>query len=311
MRVTNSMFASGALKNLNKNSSEMLKLQEQISSGKKISRPSDSPMIANESEILRSDVERLAHYAKNIDIAQNMAADAETALMDINRSIQNVKELILQASNGTQSLQEREDIITEIEQNKEQIISLLNTASSDKYIFGGYNTKVPPVESDTGTIMYNGTELSSIDDVTADAYKNELVSIRISKGTELNVSMTVLDIVGYGDGNLFQTIDEITGKMSTDTFDPADIETEMGTLENHFNNVLNKCSEMGGKEKRLDMVEDQINETIFGSENLLSEVEDVNIEEAIINYELAKQAYNATLAVSAQNIKMTLLDYLG
>lgn len=143
MRVTQSMLSNNMLRNLNTSYGKMSKLQDQITSGKKISRPSDDPVVALKGMNYRTELDKIGQYQRNIGEAHNWLDTSDSSLGQVGDALIRVKELIVQAANDTNTPDDREKIKAEIDQIQEQIRDLANTQSGGKYIFSGTNTQSP------------------------------------------------------------------------------------------------------------------------------------------------------------------------
>ncbi len=311
MRVVNSSAYAEIISNISLNFKAMVKQQDRMSTGKKYQSPSEDPYSANTAMQMRSESTRIVQYQDNVDAAVNLVSDTETALRDINECIQSIKDLAIQGANGTLSLSERESICAEMEQYKQQIVTNLNANSTGRYLFGGYNTKTAPVELSGSSILYNQNDIATMTAAQVSALTSETVSFSVGKGIELDITMTALDVIGSGSGNLFATIDELIGELSQSDPDQAVLNSKMDEIDGHFNNVLVKVTQIGGKEKRLEMLTSQLTSAKTGLDELISKNEDVDIEEAIIQYMMAEQAYNASLSAGSKIVKESLLDYIG
>ena len=101
MRVTQSMLSNNMLRNLNTNYGKMSKLQEQINSGSKISRPSDDPVVAVKGMQYRVTVDKIEQYQRNMGEAHTWLDSTDESLGLVGDSLHRVKELVVQAANDT------------------------------------------------------------------------------------------------------------------------------------------------------------------------------------------------------------------
>ena len=131
------------LRNLNTSYNKMSKLQEQMNSGSLINRPSDDPVIAVKGMGYRVDLDKNAQYQRNINEAHTWVDSTDEALDQVGTSLIRVKELIVQAANDTNTLDERKKIGEEISQIREQFRDLANSKIGDNYIFSGTYTNRP------------------------------------------------------------------------------------------------------------------------------------------------------------------------
>ncbi len=144
MRVTQSMLSNNMLKNLSNSYNRLGKLQDQISTQKKFTKPSDDPVAAMMGMNYRSDVNKIEQYTRNIGEVNNWVNSTDDALNHAVLALQRVRELTVQASNGTYEGDQRKAIAEEIKQLKEQISDIGDTQIGDKYIFNGKDTNLRP-----------------------------------------------------------------------------------------------------------------------------------------------------------------------
>lgn len=148
MRVSDKMQQHQLLNNLNKNRSELSTLQNQASSLKRITKPSDDP--AGVSRILqnRTDSQNMTQFEKNIFLGKTFLDTTETILAQMNDVLVRAKELALQAASDTNSGLPREMIASEVEQLYHSIVEMSNRRFGERYIFAGHKTTEPPFSKD-------------------------------------------------------------------------------------------------------------------------------------------------------------------
>jgi len=128
--------------------------QNQISSGTRITKPSDDPVAASRLMSLTDDLAARDQYQKDINLMRNRVNEEETVLSSVNDLLIRVRELTTQAGNGALTLDDRGSIAAEIKQKLQQLEDMVNTQdASGDYIFGGYKTSTPPF-TDTGNQNY-------------------------------------------------------------------------------------------------------------------------------------------------------------
>lgn len=187
MRVTNTMLIKDMLWNANNNMVQMSNYQTQMSSGKKIQRPSDDPVGTTMVLKYKTDIREAAQYQKNIDDSLGWLEVSESALTNLKDVLQRARELAVQAANGTNTTEDRQKIQLEIEQLKQEVIAAGNATNAGRYIFTGLETNVPLFNED-GT--YNVA-------MTQERFDNRRsVEFEVSVGTTLDIGTHPLDIFG-------------------------------------------------------------------------------------------------------------------
>jgi len=133
--------------------------QRQISSGRRILRPSDDPIAASRAVELRESLSRLNQFDRNSTIATNRLGQEEAALNSVNNVLQRVRELALQANNATQSNESRKQIAVEMRQQLDNLVALGNQKDGNsRYLFAGHSENVQPVTRMASVFNYNGDQ---------------------------------------------------------------------------------------------------------------------------------------------------------
>lgn len=156
MRVTQTMLTNGNLNYINQNYNRYSKLMDQINSGKKITRPSDDPVIAMKGMRYRTEVVEVKQFQRNLNEGFNWMENSDAALDEAGQVLQRIRELAVQASNDSYGEGERKNIAKEIERLQEHIVALANTKIGDNYIFNGTDTTTPPINMSDVNLEVSG-----------------------------------------------------------------------------------------------------------------------------------------------------------
>ncbi|ETJ19566.1 Flagellar hook-associated protein 3 [human gut metagenome] len=167
-RITNSMLVKNYMTNTNRNLNNMQTLQNQLSSGKSINRPSDNPYKASRSMQLYTEIDANKQYNENIKDISNWLDTTDTALDQMNNVLSRMRELMVTAGNGAYGPDEKKAIQDEIKELQNQMCQIMNTNFDGAYIFGGTKSTSKPVMIDeNGQIAYcdkNGNAVYKTDD---------------------------------------------------------------------------------------------------------------------------------------------------
>ncbi|WP_411953904.1 flagellar hook-associated protein FlgL [Alkalibacillus sp. S2W] len=140
MRVTQSMLSQNMMNNIQKNNSEMQKYMEQLSTGKKINRPSDDPVVAMKGVDYRSELSKVEQFERNMSEVNTWMDSSDEAMNEAGQALTRVRELVIQASNDTYEENQRGNMASEVEEIKNHLRDIANTQVNNKYIFNGTNT---------------------------------------------------------------------------------------------------------------------------------------------------------------------------
>jgi len=162
MRITQAMLYSRALQDIRRSSLGMLRLQEQVSSGRLVNRPSDDPAKALRIMPLNNELRNLAHLKDNVGLARETINLAAATLEEASSSMARLQELMVQAANSTVSARDRETLSIEVNHLLEQMVGISNLKRGDSFVFGGMRSDLPPFRlvSDAGgtRVIYDGDQ---------------------------------------------------------------------------------------------------------------------------------------------------------
>lgn len=132
------MLNNNMLRNLHKSMGNMDNLQQQLSSGKKISKPSDDPVVAARGMFYRSSLMENDQYKRNVDEAQSWMDMTDSTMDEVGNVIKRIKELLVYSGDGAVSAQDLKTMGSEIQELKNHLGTLANQQVNGKYIFFRY-----------------------------------------------------------------------------------------------------------------------------------------------------------------------------
>lgn len=160
IRISSQQIFSGGISRLQDLNSSLNQTQEQISTGKRVNRPSDDPVAAARILKLDQELSRIETYQRNAGLAENRLQQEESALAGSVDVIQRIRELTVQAGNGSLSANDRKSISSELKERVGQLANIANTRdASGEYIFSGFQGSTAAFGKDaSGSWVYQGDE---------------------------------------------------------------------------------------------------------------------------------------------------------
>lgn len=144
MRVSNQMLFQSMMAHLQRQTESLLRIQEQVASGKRINRPSDDPigqpLVLNYGKTLAT----TEQYLRSIDRSEAYLTSSESALRDVGDQLQRAHEVALQLASDTYSPSDRANAAKEVREIFNQLIAMGNRSVEGRYIFAGHQTKTLP-----------------------------------------------------------------------------------------------------------------------------------------------------------------------
>lgn len=153
MRVTNRMLANNFLTDMTTNLNNLQTLQQQLTSGKEIRRPSDDPLKVARAMQLHSEIGANKQYNENIKDTLSWLEQTDTALGQLGDQTHRIRELLVSAGNVAYGTDERKKINDEVKEIIGQMSQTLNASFDGRFIFGGTRGTAKPVNVIKGPMV--------------------------------------------------------------------------------------------------------------------------------------------------------------
>jgi flagellar hook-associated protein 3 FlgL len=135
----------------------MYATQNELSSGKKVSSPSDDPVNASQISTARASVAMQTSFGANQSYLDGELRNLESTLGSVGDTISSAQQALVSAGNGTYNDSDRRSVATNLTSLRAQLISLGNTRGSDgQYLFSGYQSNLTPFSQGGAGIVYAG-----------------------------------------------------------------------------------------------------------------------------------------------------------
>lgn len=280
LRISTTLIYQGATRRLLDNLERVYNAQEQVTTGKKVQSPSDSPVAFTRIVSYKDINKALDQYQRNITFSRGYLSEAESYLSTVSNILTRVKELTMQGVSQVGNDTAMAAIVSEVESLSEQVVGLANTQWSGggagvRYIFSGYKSDTPSF-SDAGVYQGDSGEFK----------------VEIGIGEQITVGLAG-DRVFQGDVDIFAMLSQIITALETG--DSAGIQNGLGEIDRSMAQITNVITEIGGRVNRLDNTETRLKDTSVSIKGMLSQEEDVDMLEAVSNFSLYQTALEATL----------------
>jgi len=162
MRVSTKTFQLQWLNGFNERQVELLDIQRQVSTGRRLATAADDPAGAAQVVLLEQGLARLDNYSANAETARRRLSLSEGALNDSTDILNRVRELAVQAGGGTQSAESRASIANEARELLRNLLDVANSQDGEgRYLFGGNRVKALPFTASSSSYSYQGDAGSS------------------------------------------------------------------------------------------------------------------------------------------------------
>lgn len=253
MRVTNNMIMKNSSYNINGNKVSVDKVNTQMTTQKKISRPSDDPVLAVRSLRLSTNLSTInQYYKKNIPDAHSWLSVTETALLNMRSALTDMRTQCVNGANDTLTQEDRHTILAQLSTLQDQIYAEGNADYAGRTVFTGYRTDQDLVFStDEADRFYTIDQTLGYADIESYRYYDKYVETPSTQDEVLNSTINDIEQTEYNRVRLaYNKIDQFnelsyTIGNNTVTYDIASATTN-NTTDANGNTITYRTAAAGG-----------------------------------------------------------------
>jgi len=294
MRITQKAVALTSLQGLNRNLDTLGKLQTQLTSGRLINVPSDSPSGTNRAMQTRSEQAAVAQHARNISDAKSWLDQTDSTLRTMLDTTRRVRDLTVQGLNGAGLSDEaRRALAIEVTSLRDGLVDLANTRNQGRPLFGGV------------------TGLSEAYDPTSGSWRGvaggPAITRQISDTEDLRIDVTGIEAFGSAPADLFSVVQSIAADLVTS---PGSLDDDLSALDAVMETMQSAVADIGARGSRLERIEAINADRALSLSSLLAETENIDLPNTIMRLQMQQVGYEAALSATAKALQPTLLDFL-
>jgi flagellar hook-associated protein 3 FlgL len=298
MRTTAATIYRDSLAAIERASTSLLDYQRQVSSGRRISRPSDDPAGTATAIRERGDVARTEQYSRTSDSATSRLMVVDSALSDIIDQLTHAQVSVVSAQGSEKTPAQRDVAAQALESVRDAIAGDLNTSFQGSYLFAGADSTDPPFAIGSGGTVsaYQG----STREVAVDIDTTRSATIGID-GSTISQGAAAADV--------FSVLDAAAAAARVG--DEAGLAQSLADLQVAFDRATNAQMRVGNNLAAMESLQTQFTDRRLAGLARVAKIEDANMAEAITGMSQADAAYRAALGATAQISKQSLMDYLS
>lgn len=311
-RVTQLGLQRSSLAHLQQNLGEMARLQERLTTGKVLNKPSDDPAATVDAMQVRTDQRATAQHARNAADGNAWLTTIDSALGDVLSDLRRARDLTVRgASSGSLGPSARSAIAADLRATADSLLETANTSYLGRSVFAGTSAHAAFVRGPEGTVTNTGRDgaevLRRVSDTTqvrvdsagAEVFGTDVVDadgeLVRDPGTGVPVGMSVFSLLGEIATRL-EAGEEVGGYL-------ADIDARLEA-------VLAEVGSVGARHKQVLQAQDALASREITLAGRLSAVEDADLAETIVELQLQEVAYQAALGATSRVLQPSLLDFL-
>jgi flagellar hook-associated protein 3 FlgL len=291
-RVTTQTMAAAAQLNLQAGSAKLAALQDKATNLTNITRPSDDPTGLANALAVRGQISAAGQYSNNINDGNGWLTTADAALGQATNILNQIRDLTVQASNGSLNSTAKEAIAVEIEGLNKDLLSSANTQYLGRNVFAGSSDSAGAFSNATPPV-FNGTPGST-------------VQRRVDANQTVRVDADGGAIFGSGATSVFALVSNVVADIRSG----ADVSSRLTALGDSIKTVISGRSDVGVRQTKLMSAQNSVDGLKASLEVQRSGIEDADIGKAVMDLKLQETNYQVALAVTAKTLQPTLMDFL-
>jgi len=302
-RITNQMASQMTLAGIESALDRLDTTQEELSTGKSINQPSDNPSGTALVLQLNTDLSNLTNYSNQVSDGTGWSQASSSALSDITNSVQRIRELTLEASNGTQTTADMQASAQEVNQLIDQIKQDANAQYNGQFVFSGSATSTQPYQSGT-----NDSYAGNTSQVTRTIGPSTTLAVNANLSSVLGTGQTVAGQPA-GDGLLLNSLRNIADDMQSGN--SGALNSDMSSLDTNLNSLTGLSANVGAVQDRLQMASSRIQTLQLSDTQVLSNTQDADMASTEISFSTQQAALQAALQAGANIVQQSLMNFLG
>jgi len=292
MRITQSIMSRNLIQNMNVNRENMSNLQQAAATGKEITSSSDDPVKFSRAARYRKALSQSEQYARNINDATGWTDNYSMVMNEFHSLVVDSRSVAIQGADASQSPQTRHVLANRIDGIIQQAISISNSSYLGKSIFSGTDTRnMEPFDYDGTAVTYSGNDGK--------------MKRRISEGLDVEINITGNELASSG---VFETLIDLRDALENN--DDVAIAGLITNLDTSADNVLALESRNGLVKSRMQMSSTRLETARTNILSFLSETEDADLAEVVMEYNSEEMAYKAALQTTTKALQMNIMDFI-
>ncbi|WP_193509289.1 flagellar hook-associated protein FlgL [Cryobacterium sp. BB736] len=290
-RTTSQSMVRTAQHNLQASMSALAKLQDQASSRKAITRPSDDPTATAQALQVRAEQRATSQYSRNIADGTGWLTTVDSALSATTGILNRVRDLTVRGANeGAMSPTALEAIAVELDSMRAELLKQANTTYLGRSVFAGNSDASVAFNPD---YSYTGAAGSTVER-------------RIDANNTVRVDGDGAAVFGVGAGSVFALVDAIAADLRSG----VNVGPRLQEIDDRLTAMLGEQAAAGTRHAQMQSAEESNMEQSVALEAQRSGVEDVDLAGIILDLKLQEVAYQSALAVTARALQPSLMDFL-
>jgi flagellar hook-associated protein 3 FlgL len=307
MRIATAYAYESSLDGLQRRQQALTRAQEQLTSGKRVLKPSDDPAAAAQAERALASVNRAEGHQRALDASKDAMQLTESSLGSASELLQQVREHLISAGNGSYSDNERATLAETMRGLRTDLLVVANRSDgAGRYLFGGQGSDNPPFVDGVGGVAYvaaTGHMQAATGDGSPLTVDGQVAWLQAPDTTNPGTTVSIFAVLDTAITELLTPGRTAAQISQTVNVGMVGVDAGMGSLSTWR-------SRAGEALNRIDGLSDRLSQIKLDGQRLRSDAEDLDMLQAISDFQSRQTGYDAALKTFATVQKMSLFDYV-
>lgn len=307
MRISSLNTFDSSIANLQRRQAQLANSQEQLTSGKRVLRASDDPAAAARAERALAAMARNEANQRALEASRNAMQFGEAALGEAGELLQQMRESVLAAGNGSYTDGDRAKLAQAMRGLRDDLLSVANRSDGGgRYVFGGQGSDGPPLLDAPGGVAYNGatgTLLTSADETVPLALDGQAVFLQVPDPANAGATISTFDAID-------QTIAELLTPGRTPAEVAQTVREGLARLDAVADHLGGYRARAGEALRRSDGIAERLAQGKLDAQRDRSSAEDLDMVAAISDFQTRQSGYDAALKTYSIVQRMSLFEYI-
>jgi flagellar hook-associated protein 3 FlgL len=306
LRVTQRSMAQQTLAGLQANISRLGQLQQQLSSGRQISKPSDSPTGTVSAMQLRSQIRTNEQWSRNAADGIGWLGTIDQTLSDSLDAVRSARGLVVQGLNtGALSPDARNALAAQVDEIRATVIGLANTNYVDRPVFGGTTSGTKAYDANG---VYVGNPPPPVPPIPGGSAG---ITRSVGADSAVRVDQTGPEVFGAAlpaGKDLFSVLATISADLKSGN--TTLLSADLTDLDKSMSTMTSKLAAVGANYSRVEQMQQAADNRVITLKSSLSGIEDIDLPKTIVDLQMQQVAYQAALGATQKIITTSLADFL-
>jgi len=291
--MTPAQLFRSQIRNMRRSRNESFEAQQVAASGRRLNKPSDSPVGAQRSVVLRELRSDVSVARNKMDLAHSELATAEAAIADMTTVISRLKELSVQMASEVMTVNDRNNALVEVTALKDVVIAQGNSRFGEKRLFAGQLTGADPFDA-LGNYLGDATA----------------VTVQLAQGASTQVTLRGDDVLRGASGgpDIILEIDNLITALGANN--TAGIQNAADLMGQSVDHLVNQRTQLGGRMTQLNNLDNYFSTLELNVARDVSNIEDADAVEAFTEVTRTQHAFEVAMQVSAASRMQNIFELL-